>query len=168
MSSGKENEHEGAAMLGSENDRALPEADTYPGQSSGNVKNRKYLNEDCETEEDMDLLGGENDLESPGNLSQGQVSVGVKSTISGHSDNSRALLLEKSGTEKEVIVDQTLPIYEDDEEANVCKIGRFSPPCFLLCANIQMFVFFMCILIVVASALTTGYLNSVITTIEKR
>ncbi|CAG5122707.1 unnamed protein product, partial [Candidula unifasciata] len=109
------------------------------------------------------------DSQSPGDLSQGQFSLGVESTVSGQSDNSRAELLRTDNkrnedTQNNIILEDD----DEDDEDNECHIGRFRPQCFLLCANINMFVCFMCALIVVASALTTGYLNSVITTIEKR
>ncbi|KAK0066064.1 solute carrier organic anion transporter family member 5A1, partial [Biomphalaria pfeifferi] len=109
------------------------------------------------------------DLESPGAISQGQVSLGGQSSVSGQSDHSRVGLLKKGNRAKDVIIEQRMNMYdEDDEESNQCRLGNFSPRCFQACANVKMFVFFMCVLLIVASALTTGYLNSVITTIEKR
>ncbi|CAG5133315.1 unnamed protein product, partial [Candidula unifasciata] len=147
---------EAVAMLSAHDDGA---ADVRRGKN-GSVLNRP---------EDPDFFSSPNDLESPGNVSQGQVSVGAESATSYQSDHSRVGLLKKGNTEKEVIIEQKLSFYDDyDEEGNQCRMGRFSPACFQLCANIKMFVFFMCVLIVVASSLTTGYLNSVITTIEKR
>ncbi|KAH9488977.1 Solute carrier organic anion transporter member 5A1 [Bulinus truncatus] len=114
-------------------------------------------------------FGPATDLESPGSVSQGQVSISGQSAVSGQSDHSRVGLLKKGDTEKDVVVEHRMGLYdEDDEEANQCRLGDFSPRCFQACANVKMFVFFMCILLIVASALTTGYLNSVITTIEKR
>ncbi|ELU10514.1 hypothetical protein CAPTEDRAFT_116572, partial [Capitella teleta] len=52
----------------------------------------------------------------------------------------------------------------DDE----CGFGRCRPKCLQACANIQMFIFICCLLSSTSSALTAGYLSSVITTIEKR
>lgn len=156
---------EGVAMLPSHDASTI--SDRYT-PTSNIVRTRMFQNSTFDAQDDTHLFSSPNDLESPGNLSQGQFSLGVESTVSGQSDHSRAGLLKKEGTEKEVIIDHRLSAYDDDEEENVCRIGRFSPRCFLLCANVKMFVVFMCLLIVVASALTTGYLNSVITTIEKR
>lgn len=140
----------------------------------------------CDEEDDVvaDLLASPNDLESPGNLSQGQASVGVPSLISERSDHSRAGLLSPGNTEKAVIIQHQLDLYGGDlpperdqsdgevgdhslQEA-VCGLGPFQPLCFEYCANIKMFVFFVCSLLVVSTSLTTGYFNSVITTIEKR
>lgn len=53
----------------------------------------------------------------------------------------------------------------DDRE---CGLGKFRPECLKVCTNIKAFVFFMCLLLIVTGSLSTGYLNSVITTIEKR
>ncbi|ESO83194.1 hypothetical protein LOTGIDRAFT_92173, partial [Lottia gigantea] len=49
-----------------------------------------------------------------------------------------------------------------------CGIGRWRPKCIQKCACIQVFVACMSMLLIVSGALSTGYLNSVITTIEKR
>ncbi|GFO38515.1 solute carrier organic anion transporter family member [Plakobranchus ocellatus] len=111
------------------------------------------------------------DLESPGDVSLGQTSV--VSDQSRQSQHSRAKLI-KSPVEKPVSGENTVVIEsgclddEDlDEASNRCGIGCWSPPCFQRCANVKVFVAFTCVLGVVSSALTTGYLNSVITTIEK-
>ncbi|CAL1542188.1 unnamed protein product [Lymnaea stagnalis] len=135
--------------------------------TSNTVRNRIYQN-GAGDPEDSDYFDNPTDLESPGTVSQGEVSLGGISTVSGQSDNSRAAVLKKGNTEKDVIIEQVMGLDDDDEEANQCKLGNFSPECFQTCANVKMFVFFMCVLLIVASALTTGYLNSVITTIEKR
>ena len=42
------------------------------------------------------------------------------------------------------------------------------PQCAQPCLSVKMFVLCMCLLLVVSTAVSTGYLNSVITTIEKR
>ncbi|XP_059175220.1 solute carrier organic anion transporter family member 5A1-like [Physella acuta] len=134
--------------------------------SSKDTRHRVFPNSSGDSRDDAEYFESPSDLESPGNISQGQVSLGVVSTISGQSDHSRTALLKKD--QKEVVVEQRMGMFEDDEEANQCRLGSFSPQCFQACANVKMFVFFMCVLRIVSSALAAGYLNSVITTIEKR
>ncbi|CAH1773391.1 unnamed protein product [Owenia fusiformis] len=56
----------------------------------------------------------------------------------------------------------------ENVEKRECGIGRCRPMCLQQCANIKMFVFAICVLSGVSSTLTVGYLNGVITTIEKR
>lgn len=157
---------EGMSMLSSQDNGSF--SDRRP-PSSNRAKNQIFHICANDVMEDTHVFQSHHDLQSPGDLSQGQFSLGVESTVSGHSDNSRTGLLgtgngRTEGVDNNIIFEDD----DDDDEDNVCRIGRFSPPCFLMCANIKMFVSFMCALIVVASALTTGYLNSVITTIEKR
>ncbi|GFR75410.1 solute carrier organic anion transporter family member [Elysia marginata] len=110
------------------------------------------------------------DLESPGDVSLGQTSV--LSGQSEQSQHSRARLVKSPSMEKQPLGEHEVTvegIVEDlDEASNRCGIGCWSPPCFQRCANVKVFVAFTCVLGVVSSALTTGYLNSVITTIEKR
>ncbi|XP_053381790.1 solute carrier organic anion transporter family member 5A1-like [Mercenaria mercenaria] len=104
---------------------------------------------------------------TPGGQSLGQRSLGVESSTSGYSVSSASKLL-KGGIERDVIIDDQLcqiPISLDDRQ---CGIGKFRPKCIQGCANIKLFVIFMCMLITMSGTLSTGYLNSVITTIEKR
>lgn len=49
-----------------------------------------------------------------------------------------------------------------------CGLLRFRPKFLRKLATIQMFVFASCILVTLQQALSSGYFNSVITTIEKR
>ncbi|XP_041361891.1 solute carrier organic anion transporter family member 5A1-like [Gigantopelta aegis] len=74
----------------------------------------------------------------------------------------------RTKTEKDVFISHTTNTDSVDESENECGIGRIHPGFLQACANIKIFVFFMCVLCTVASSMTTGYLNSVITTIEKR
>lgn len=54
------------------------------------------------------------------------------------------------------------------EENELCGILSFRPLCLQRFATIQVFVFLSCILVTLNQALSSGYFNSVITTIEKR
>lgn len=49
-----------------------------------------------------------------------------------------------------------------------CGLLRFRPKFMRKFATIQMFVFASCVLVTLQQALSSGYFNSVITTIEKR
>ncbi|XP_074656314.1 solute carrier organic anion transporter family member 5A1-like [Tubulanus polymorphus] len=49
-----------------------------------------------------------------------------------------------------------------------CGIGLWRPECLQRCANIKCFILVISILSMLSGMLSTGYLNSVITTIEKR
>ena len=49
-----------------------------------------------------------------------------------------------------------------------CGIRRCRPDWMQSCASIKMFVFFSCLFATISGALIAGYVNSVITTIEKR
>jgi organic anion transporter 3A len=53
-------------------------------------------------------------------------------------------------------------------EGTECGILSFRPFCLQNFATIQVFVFLSCILVTLNQALSSGYFNSVITTIEKR
>ena len=55
-----------------------------------------------------------------------------------------------------------------DDEKRECGIGRWRPLCMQRCANIKMFVVVISILSTLSNMLSSGYLNSVITTIEKQ
>lgn len=102
---------------------------------------------------------------TPGGLSVGQRSLGVESSTSGYSVSSGSKLI-KGVTERDIIIDtQLCQIQSDDRQ---CGIGKFRPNCIQGCASIKLFVVFMCMLITMSGTLSTGYLNSVITTIEKR
>ena len=107
---------------------------------------------------------------TPGGQSIGQRSLGVESATSGYSVttvNSSCRLL-RGGTEHDVIIEDRLKQLDDVEEDKQCGIGKCRPRCIQSCASIKLFVFFMCLLITMSGTLSTGYLNSVITTIEKR
>jgi len=103
---------------------------------------------------------------TPGCQSVGQRSIGVESSTSGYSMSSGSKLI-KGVTEKDIIIDTQLCQLPDSEEQE-CGIGKLRPNCIQVCANIKLFVVFMCLLITMSGTLSTGYLNSVITTIEKR
>lgn len=109
-------------------------------------------------EEELGALTAK-DLESPGTVSEGGRSLGLNSC---HSTSSGQALLSQGKREKDVYIEDQL------EGEHDCQIGRFTFPCLRPCLNIKVFVFCMCLLMVVATAVSTGYLNSVITTIEKR
>ncbi|CAN7988920.1 unnamed protein product [Ixodes hexagonus] len=57
---------------------------------------------------------------------------------------------------------------EVDPDLRECGILRFRPRWLQYFANIRVFVFLACMLVTLQQALSTGYVNSVITTIEKR
>ena len=107
-------------------------------------------------------------LHTPGGQSVGQRSLGVESSTSGYSVTSNCRLL-RGGTERDVIIEERLKQLQDvDEDTKQCGIASWRPDCIQRCANIKLFVLFMCLLITMSGTLSTGYLNSVITTIEKR
>ncbi|XP_050389881.1 solute carrier organic anion transporter family member 5A1 [Patella vulgata] len=108
------------------------------------------------------------DLDSPGNVSVGQRSLGVESSVSGYSVSSSKPFL-RGKTEKAECVQCRLEADGlDTDESRLCGIGHLRPRCIQKCANIRVFVACMSLLLIVTGALSTGYLNSVITTIEKR
>ena len=104
---------------------------------------------------------------TPGGQSIGQRSLGVESSTSGYSVGSGSKLL-RGGTERDLIIENELFQLQSPSEERQCGIGPFKPLCIQSCANIKLFVFMMCMLITMSGTLSTGYLNSVITTIEKR
>lgn len=53
-------------------------------------------------------------------------------------------------------------------DVDECGFGRCRPRCLQPCANIKTFILICCMLSSTSSALTAGYVSSVITTIEKR
>ncbi|XP_067138869.1 solute carrier organic anion transporter family member 3A1 [Centruroides vittatus] len=61
--------------------------------------------------------------------------------------------------------DHDQPEYSDFRE---CGILSFRPRCMQRFASIRVFVFLACLLVTLQQALSSGYFNSVITTIEKR
>ncbi|GAB1599393.1 solute carrier organic anion transporter family member 5A1-like [Argonauta hians] len=93
----------------------------------------------------------------------------LDSSNSGYSISSNVPFL-KGRTEKDEYVHCATNATNigNDESERECGLGGFRPECLNVCANIRAFVFFMCLLLVVTGSLSTGYLNSVITTIEKR
>ncbi|KAK3087583.1 hypothetical protein FSP39_007828 [Pinctada imbricata] len=100
--------------------------------------------------------------------SQSQVS-----TSSGYSVSSTCQFL-KGKTEKDEYVRHNLPrLLESKEEYQnteplSCGIGKCRPSFFQRFTNIKAFVTCMSLLLAVTGTLSTGYLNSVLTTIEKR
>ena len=107
------------------------------------------------------------EFSTPGGLSLGQRSLGVESSTSGYSASSGSHLL-RGGTERDIIIEDQLFQIQGHPEDRQCGIGKCRPRCIQGCASIKLFVFFMCVLITMSGTLSTGYLNSVITTIEKR
>ncbi|XP_071114023.1 solute carrier organic anion transporter family member 5A1-like [Haliotis cracherodii] len=96
--------------------------------------------------------------------------VSFESSNSGYSISSQTQFL-KGRTEKDDYIECKLRRdtgSKDKNLSNECGIGTIRPKCLKHCANIKLFVFFMCVLLTIATSLSTGYLNSVITTIEKR
>ena len=57
---------------------------------------------------------------------------------------------------------------EDMDNLEECGLYRCTPACAQPLSNIKLFVFLMSILVILQQALSSGYLNSVITTIEIR
>ncbi|WAR16892.1 SO3A1-like protein [Mya arenaria] len=104
---------------------------------------------------------------TPGGQSLGQRSLGVESSTSGYSVSSGSKLI-KGLTERDLIIEEQLCQINIPSDERQCGIGRFRPKCIQGCASIKLFVVMMCVLITMSGTLSTGYLNSVITTIEKR
>lgn len=103
------------------------------------------------------------DLESPG--ADSNVSgYTVSSNVSGYTVSSEKGLLAGGQREKDLYIEEQL----DQEDEHDCQIWRYRFPRLRRCLNVKFFVLCMCLLLVVATAVSTGYLNSVITTIEKR
>ncbi|KAL3892149.1 hypothetical protein ACJMK2_004386 [Sinanodonta woodiana] len=109
------------------------------------------------------------EIGTPGALSVGQQSLGVESSASGYSVSSHCKLLQSGKTEKDVMIETQLQdINKNQSLERECGLWKFRPKCIQCCANIKFFVLCMCFLITTSGMLSTGYLNSVITTIEKR
>lgn len=111
-----------------------------------------------------------NTIDTPGGESIGQQSVGGDSYMSAFSNNSRCKFLQGE-TEKDEYMEKCIEHIKtevEQDESSECGLGQIRPVCLQQCANIKVFVLFMCMLITVSGTLSTGYLNSVITTIEKR
>lgn len=109
-------------------------------------------------------------IETPGGESIGQQSTGGDSYLSAFSNISQCKFLQGK-TEKDEYMEKCLEHIKtetEDEGPSDCGLWRIRPHCLQQCANIKVFVLFMCMLITVSGTLSTGYLNSVITTIEKR
>lgn len=99
-------------------------------------------------------LPGE-DVGTPGNVSQ-------VSSVSAHS---RCLLI-KGNTQRDVYIASGLDSTQEEDPR--FGIGKWRPKCLQRCCNIKAFVVCMSVLLAVSGTLSTGYLNSVLTTIEKR
>ncbi|CAG2209557.1 SLCO3A [Mytilus edulis] len=101
----------------------------------------------------------------------GGISVGQQSSVSDFSVGSQSQFL-KGKTEKDEYVKACLQVdievVDEIEEDKPCGIGRCRPNGLQTCANIKTFVTCMCLLMVTTGTMSTGYFNSVITTIEKR
>ena len=57
---------------------------------------------------------------------------------------------------------------DPDTMGNDCGLGSCRPASLNSCANIKVFIFALCVLSTLSGMMIPGYLNSVITTIEKR
>lgn len=100
----------------------------------------------------------------------GGVSIGNDSIVSDYSVSSQSHFL-RGKTEKDEYVKSRLKveiIHEVLEDNRPCGIGKCRPGIFQSLANIKTFVICMCLLMVTSGTMSTGYFNSVITTIEKR
>ncbi|KAK7091377.1 solute carrier organic anion transporter family member 5A1-like [Littorina saxatilis] len=122
-----------------------------------------HANGDWQRGEELGALTAK-EAETPGAVSEGERSLGQESFTSGCSGSSGRVLLQRGKREKDVYIDAHAELEEDHD----CQIGKYSFPCLRPCLNVKVFVFCMCLLLVVSTAVSTGYLNSVITTIEKR
>lgn len=101
--------------------------------------------------------------------------VGLDSSTSGYSINSHCQLIrnnpdpcESGNIQLHSGNGPALTTSEDSEEDNLCGIGKCHPAKLQICANIKVFVLALCLLLMASGALSVGYFNSVITTIEKR
>lgn len=100
----------------------------------------------------------------------GGVSLGQESAISDYSVGSHCRFL-KGKTEKDEYVKTRLKVDIETEvldEDQPCGIAGCRPLRLQTCANIKTFVVCMCLLLATSGTMSTGYFNSVITTIEKR
>uniref|UniRef100_T1J9S9 Solute carrier organic anion transporter family member n=1 Tax=Strigamia maritima TaxID=126957 RepID=T1J9S9_STRMM len=70
-----------------------------------------------------------------------------------------------SSSDASEITDSTITNIDNQVE---CGIWNCRPKCIQKASNIKVFVFLSCILVALQQTLSSGYLNSVITTIEKR
>lgn len=102
------------------------------------------------------LPAPEDEVGTPGNVSQ-------VSSVSAHS---RCLLI-KGNPQQDIYIEQGLESVRSGEDFRF-GIGRWRPACLQRCCNIKAFVVCMSVLLAVSGTLSTGYLNSVLTTIEKR
>lgn len=99
-------------------------------------------------------------------------SIGQQSSVSGYSVSSRCQFL-KGKTEKDAYVDAHIQTMTDDNQGEnavdqECGLGKCRPSCLQYFANIKTFVVCMSLLLATSGTMSTGYFNSVITTIEKR
>jgi hypothetical protein len=93
----------------------------------------------------------------------------ISASTSDYSVNSRTAMMKEGSPQHEG--DLELRLQQAGirlEHSDECGFGRFRPKCLQSCANIRMFIFICSLLSSTSSALTAGYVSSVITTIEKR
>lgn len=106
-------------------------------------------------------------------------SSSISDRLSVKDDNFRIRSDEEASNETYTIVESNFSDdddddhydYDDDDYGNDdqrCGWLSFRPKFLMKFATIQVFVFFSCILVTLQQALSSGYFNSVMTTIEKR
>lgn len=82
-------------------------------------------------------------------------------------ENDIDILLQKAGLESRCHGNKSNSI-SGLERRGECRVGQCRLPCLQPCATIVSFTIMCCMLATLNGALTAGYVNSVITTIEKR
>ncbi|XP_060076397.1 solute carrier organic anion transporter family member 5A1-like [Ylistrum balloti] len=103
----------------------------------------------------------------------GSESIGQQSSVSAYSVGSRCQFL-KGKTEKDAYVEARIQTMTEDNkrdkdpDSQECGLGQCRPSCLQYFANIKSFVVCMSLLLATSGTMSTGYFNSVITTIEKR
>lgn len=130
-----------------------------PPTTIKNVTPRPNLNE----LQDFTIQHLTEDIDTPGCQS-----VGQQSSVSDYSVSSRCQFL-RGKTEKDEYIEKHVEIITSEEtDSKGCGIGKLRPKCLQPCANIKSFVLLLSVLLATSGTMSTGYLNSVITTIEKR
>ncbi|KAJ8305036.1 hypothetical protein KUTeg_017412 [Tegillarca granosa] len=130
-----------------------------PALTIKNVAQRPNLNE----LQDFTIQSLTEDVDTPGCQS-----VGQQSSVSDYSVSSRCQLLRGKTETDEYVKPHVEIITSEETTSKGCGIGKLHPKCLQPCANIKSFVLLLSILLATSGSMSTGYLNSVITTIEKR
>lgn len=109
------------------------------------------------------------DLQTPSSAGPYSDVYSIVTSPSAYTVDSRCEFV-KGNTNKDEEIRQTLKNagIDPDEELSDCGIGKCRPRGIQHWANIEFFIFSLCSLSTISGTLVAGYVNSVITTIEKR